>query len=263
MDISDSGDSAKVKLIPRLDLTPKSDSSHLGSNKQRKPVNSPLAGRPPPKLFNAREAEKADKLNKPTSRGRGVYMWNNDVFREGYLEKDMKISSLITENINPTLDEIQKFAKGGVDDEDGGLDLSAVALSAMSASLTSHFQPGEKVEVTEGELKNVQGTVDSVTSDMIMVRPHAEDLKGNILKFPPTQLRKLFKEGDHVKVVNGKYKDETGLIIKIEDSVVTIVTDLNVKDIQVFSKDLQMAANVASGTGTIGQFETHDFVQLE
>ena len=96
-----------------------------------------------------------------------------------------------------------------------------------------------------------------------MVRPLADDLKGNILKFPPTQLRKLFKEGDHVKVVNGKYKDETGLIIKIEDSVVTIVTDLNVKDIQVFSKDLQMAANVASGTGTIGSYETHDFVQLE
>ncbi|KAH7036501.1 hypothetical protein BKA57DRAFT_540026 [Linnemannia elongata] len=263
LDIADSGDTAKVKLIPRLDMTPRTDASYIAGNNKRKPVNSALAGRPPPKLFNAREAEKVDKLNKPTSRGRGVFQWNNEVFREGYLEKDMKISSLITENINPTLDEIQKFAKGGVDDEDGGLDLSAVALSAMSASVTSHFQPGEKVEVTEGELKNVHGTVDSVTSDMIMVRPLADDLKGNILKFPPTQLRKLFKEGDHVKVVNGKYKDETGLIIKIEDSVVTIVTDLNVKDIQVFSKDLQMAANVATGTGTIGQYETHDFVQLD
>ena len=144
-------DSAKVKLIPRLDMTPRSDASYLPGNKQRKPNNSIVAGRPPPKLFNAREAEKVDKLNKPTSRGRGVFMWGNEVFREGYLEKDMKISSLITENINPTLDEIQKFAKGGVDDEDGGLDLSAVALSAMSASVTSHFQPGEKVEVTEGE----------------------------------------------------------------------------------------------------------------
>ncbi|KAG0330398.1 transcription elongation factor spt5 [Dissophora globulifera] len=262
LDIADSGDTAKVKLIPRLDMTPRLDAPLAGSNK-RKPVNSVLAGRPPPKLFNAREAEKADKLNKPTSRGRGVFVWNNDVFRDGYLEKDMKISSLITENINPTLDEIQKFAKGGIDDEDGGLDLSAVALSAMGASVTSHFQPGEKVEVTEGELKHVHGVVDSVSSDMIMVRPLADDLKGNVLKFPPTQLRKLFKEGDHVKVVNGKFKDETGLIIKIEDSVVTIVTDLNVKDIQVFSKDLQMAANVSSGTGTIGQYETHDFVQLD
>jgi transcription elongation factor SPT5 len=190
-------------------------------------------------------------------------VWNNETFRDGYLEKDMKISSLITENINPTLDEIQKFAKGGIDDEDGGLDLSAVALSAMGATVTSHFQPGERVEVTEGELKSIHGVVDSVTSDMIMVRPLANDLKGSILKFPPTQLRKLFTEGDHVKVVNGKYKDETGLIIKIEDSVVTIVTDLNVKDIQVFSKDLQMATNVSTGTGTIGQYETHDFVQLE
>ncbi|KAG0356522.1 transcription elongation factor spt5, partial [Gamsiella multidivaricata] len=262
LDIADSGDTAKVKLIPRLDMTPRSDASYVSGNK-RKPVNSVLAGRPPPKLFNAREAEKVDKLNKPTSRGRGVFMWNNEVFRDGYLEKDMKISSLITENINPTLDEIQKFAKGGLDDEDGGLDLSAVALSAMGASVTSHFQPGEKVEVMEGELKHVHGVVDSVGSDMIMVRPLADDLKGNILKFPPTQLRKLFKEGDHVKVVNGKFKDETGLIIKIEDSVVTIVTDLNVKDIQVFSKDLQMAANVSSGTGTIGQYETHDFVQLD
>ncbi|KAG0202381.1 transcription elongation factor spt5 [Mortierella sp. GBA30] len=263
LDIADSGDTAKVKLIPRLDLTPRSDASYIAGNNKRKPVNSALAGRPPPKLFNAREAEKVDKLNKPTSRGRGVFVWANEVFREGYLEKDMKISSLITENINPTLDEIQKFAKGGVDDEDGGLDLSAVALSAMSNSVTGHFQPGENVEVMEGELKNEKGTVDSVSGDMVLVRVWDDKLKGNILSFPPTQLRKLFKEGDHVKVVNGKFKDETGLIIKIEDSVVTIVTDLNVKDIQVFSKDLQMAANVASGTGTIGQYETHDFVQLD
>ncbi|KAF9430252.1 transcription elongation factor spt5, partial [Podila epigama] len=222
LDIADSGDTAKVKLIPRLDMTPRSDASYLSGGSKRKPNNSIVAGRPPAKLFNAREAEKVDKLNKPTSRGRGVFIWGNEVFREGYLEKDMKISSLITENINPTLDEIQKFAKGGVDDEDGGLDLSAVALSAMSSSVTSHFQPGEKVEVTEGELKNIHGIVDSVTSDMILVRPLADDLKNSILKFPPSQLRKLFKEGDHVKVVNGKYKDETGLIIKIEDSVVTI-----------------------------------------
>ncbi|KAF9280240.1 transcription elongation factor spt5 [Mortierella alpina] len=263
LDIADSGDTAKVKLIPRLDMTPRSDASYIAGNNKRKQVNSALAGRPPPKLFNAREAEKVDKLNKPTSRGRGVFVWANEVFREGYLEKDMKISSLITESINPTLDEIQKFAKGGVDDEDGGLDLSAVALSAMSTSVTGHFQPGENVEVMEGELKNERGTVDSVNGDMVLVRVWDDKLKGNILKFPPTQLRKLFKEGDHVKVVNGKFKDETGLIIKIEDSVVTIVTDLNVKDIQVFSKDLQMAANVASGTGTIGQYETHDFVQLD
>ncbi|KAG0256354.1 transcription elongation factor spt5, partial [Mortierella polycephala] len=261
LDIADSGDTAKVKLIPRLDLTSRTDGSLLGGNK-RKPINSALTARPPPKLFNI-HTDKFDKSNKPISRGRGVFIWNNELFRDGFLEKDMKISSLITENINPTLDEVQKFAKGGVDDEDGGLDLSAVALSAMSASLTSHFQPGEKVEVTEGELKHVQGVVDSVTSDMIMVRASADDLKGSVLKFPPTQLRKLFQTGDHVKVVNGKYKDETGLIIKIEESVVTIVTDLNVKDIQVFSKDLQMAANVATGTGTIGQFETHDLIQLD
>ncbi|KAG0222755.1 transcription elongation factor spt5 [Actinomortierella wolfii] len=262
LDIAESGDQAKVKLIPRLDMTPRTDMSYLSGNK-RKPVNSALTGRPPAKLFNPREAEKVDKLNKPIRKTNNVFTWGGDTFRDGYLEKDMKISSLITENINPTLDEIQRFAKGGVDDEDGGLDLSAVALSAMSASLTSHFKPGEKVEVTEGELKNLEGVVDSVSSDMIMIRPVAKDLKNSILKFPPSQLRKLFREGDHVKVVNGKYKDETGLIIKIEENVVTIVTDLNVRDIQVFSKDLQMASNVASGTGSLGQYEVHDFVQLD
>ncbi|KAG0262211.1 transcription elongation factor spt5 [Actinomortierella ambigua] len=262
LDIAESGDQAKVKLIPRLDMTPRTDMSYLSGNK-RKPPSNALTGRPPAKLFNPRDAEKVDKLNKPIRRANNVFVWSGDTFRDGYLEKDMKISSLITENINPTLDEIQRFAKGGVDDEDGGLDLSAVALSAMSASLTSHFRPGENVEVVEGELKNLEGVVDSVSSDMIMIRPLAKDLKNSVLKFPPSQLRKLFREGDHVKVVNGKFKDETGLIIKIEENVVTVVTDLNVRDIQVFSKDLQKASNVASGTGSLGQYEVHDFVQLD
>lgn len=46
-----------------------------------------------------------------------IYQYKNEDYREGYLLKEFKVSNLIVEGVNPTLDEIAKFAPGGEDDE--------------------------------------------------------------------------------------------------------------------------------------------------
>jgi transcription elongation factor len=47
---------------------------------------------------------------------------------------------------------------------------------------------------------------------------------------PIESLRKRFHQGDHVKVVNGRHKDETGLVVKVTDSIVTLISDVSMKE---------------------------------
>lgn len=62
------------------------------------------------------------------------------------------------------------------------------------------FLPGDIVEVCDGELKNLRGTVTSAESDgRIIVQPSHHDLKEPI-PFCVNELRKYFEQGDHVKV---------------------------------------------------------------
>jgi len=69
-------------------------------------------------------------------------------------------------------------------------------------------------------------------------------------------------EGDHVKVINGKHKDETGLVLKIVGSIITVLSDLTLKEIVVFSKDLRAATEITSTVSTIGPYDIHDLVQI-
>ena len=54
----------------------------------------------------------------------------------------------------------------------------------------------------------------------------------------------MFKEGDHVKVIGAsKYRDEVGMVVRVAEDRVTLITDANEKEIEVFSKDLREAAD--------------------
>lgn len=104
----------------------------------------------------------------------------------------------ITEGVKPTLSELEKF-----EDQPEGIDLEVVTEStgtqggfsawappllavppAASWSLNfpgkereHNFQPGDNVEVCEGELINLQGKILSVDGNKITIMPKHEDLK--------------------------------------------------------------------------------------
>jgi transcription elongation factor SPT5 len=69
-------------------------------------------------------------------------------------------------------------------------------------------------------------------------------------------------EGDHAKVINGVHKDESGLVLKIENNVVTLLSDTSLKPLEVFSKDLRTANEVSSITATTSLYELFDLIQL-
>lgn len=164
--------------------------------------------------------------------------------------------------MNPTLDEVTKFASGGEDGE-RGLDLSTLTNNSVTNSvLPTQFQIGDTIEVTEGDLLHTHGVVDSVEGGSVTVNLNVEGFN-RLVKLPPRQLRKKFTEGDHVKVINGRFKDETGLIVSVKENLVTMLSDLSLKEVTVFAKDLREAAEVTLGQTMIGNYELHDLVQLE
>jgi transcription elongation factor SPT5 len=247
----DSAENVTIKLMPRIDA--------FGGPKRKKAEQ-----RPPQKLFNYRDFESNRECE---ARDGGYYYQNEFYTREGYLEKSMKVISLQTENVNPTLEEVTAFSGGAVE---GGTDDVAL-IGAVAAATVEDFQVGENVEVIVGELKNVKGTVQSVQNGVVTILPDASFGFNEPIPFPATELRKKFDVGDHVKVASGIYKGVTGLVINIENNVTSILSDADLKPvsfpllkfkISVFSKDLKAATEITTGEVTGGQYSIDDFVQI-
>ena len=92
-------------------------------------------------------------------------------------------------------------------------------------------------------------------------------------------MRKFFKAGDHVRVVQGRYEGDTGLILRVEDNLVILISDLTMDEVssilsffhfltfcvqlKVLPKDVQLCADVATGVDSIGQYQYQDLVMLD
>jgi transcription elongation factor SPT5 len=75
-------------------------------------------------------------------------------------------------------------------------------------------------------------------------------------------LTKRFSDGDHAKVVNGLHRDESGMVIKVDNNIVTLLSDTTLKPIEVFAKDLRSALEATAIIPSTSQYEIHDLVQL-
>lgn len=228
LDVTDNGEEAGLKLIPRVDLNPQE-----GDNRKRKKTTTgqPLSFRPAQRFFNVEEVSKVYG-NKSCVRRGGKYVFNQETYSYGYLEKDIRISGLITENVNPTLDEITRFSAGdGENGEGGHVDLSVIADAARKAA-TVVLQPGDHVEVFEGEQTGVHGVVESIRDEIVMFKAKDADIEGQRIEVPASSVRKRFKPGDHVKVMAGKNADETGLVVSVVNNVVTIWSDISNQEVR-------------------------------
>jgi transcription elongation factor SPT5 len=134
------------------------------------------------------------------------------------------------------LEEITKFAAGT--DNTDGIDLSSLAAGIKAASKLSTFAPGDMVEVFEGEQAGVYGSVESVVNHIATIVSSYAGLKGQRLEVPVRSLRKRFKNGDHVKITSGRYKDDTGMVVRVVDDEVTIISDMSMKEVNPARKRL-------------------------
>ncbi|KAL4076796.1 hypothetical protein V8B97DRAFT_1866799 [Scleroderma yunnanense] len=261
MDITENGEDVGLKFIPRIDLNPRDDAG-VDGRKRKKAATGASNMRPPQRFFNYEEVVKVYG-RKQVSKRNQVYVFQNDTYKDGFIEKDFKLSALQLDNVNPTLDEITRFTRG----QDGAegehtVDLSIIAEASRKAAIAV-LQPGDHVEVFEGEQSGVHGVVDSINQDVVTITAVGVDIDGQKVDVPARSVRKRFKPGDHVKVMTGQNADETGLVVSVSDNVVTFVSDMTMQEVSVFSKDLREAAEVGTGTNIVGNYELHDLVQLD
>ncbi|KAF9011770.1 hypothetical protein BDQ17DRAFT_1344799 [Cyathus striatus] len=261
IDVTENGEDVGLKFIPRIDLTPRDDASLDSTKKRKKTAVNNTTMRPPQRLFNYEEVVKVYGRKHVSKRGH-TYTFQGDSFKDGFIEKDFKISALTLEDVNPTLDEITQFSRRQDGEGDNLVDLSVIAEASRKAAIAV-LQPGDHIEVFEGEQAGVHGVVDEVNGDVVTITAIGVDIDGQKIELPARSVRKRFKPGDHVKVMSGQNADETGLVVSVTDNVVTFLSDMSMQEVSVFSKDLREAAEVGSGTNIVGNYELHDLVQLD
>ncbi len=204
VDITENGEDVGLRFIPRIDLTPRDDV--------------------------AADGKKRNYGRKHVSKRNQVYVFQNDTYRDGFIEKDFKLSALILEDVNPTLDEIQQFSRKQDNEGDNLVDLSVIAEASRKAAV-SVLQPGDHVEVFEGEQAGVHGVVEEISQDVVTITAEGVDLEGQKIELLARSVRKRFKPGDHVKVMSGQNADETGLVVSVSDNVITFISDMSMQEV--------------------------------
>ncbi|XP_013782146.1 transcription elongation factor SPT5-like [Limulus polyphemus] len=239
-----------VKLIPRIDYTRLRGALRVQQNEPEKRKRNK---RPPTKLFDY-SAIKAIG-GEVTKDGDFVIFEGNRYSSKGFLYKAFATSAIIADGVKPTLSELEKF-----EEQPEGLELELA--ESKKEDQGHNFAPGDNVEVAEGELIHLQGKIVSVDGNKITMLPRHEDLK-DPLEFQAHELRKYFKMGDHVKVIAGRYEGDTGLIVRVEENLVVLFSDLTMHELKVLPRDLQLCTDMATGVDSLGQFQWGDLVQLD
>ena len=148
----------------------------------------------------------------------------NRYTRKGFLYKQFAMSAIMADGVKPTLSELEKFEEQSLAD---------MELTTSGKDEDGHsFAPGDNIEVVDGELMNLMGSVTRIDGDKITVMPKHDDLKDE-LEFMSHEIRKYFHQGDHVKVIAGRYEGDTGLIVRVEEMMIVLFSDLTMHELKV------------------------------
>mmetsp|Transcript_6930 Transcript_6930/g.23018 ORF Transcript_6930/g.23018 Transcript_6930/m.23018 type:complete len:1237 (+) Transcript_6930:184-3894(+) len=266
-----------VKVVPRIDYE---EMLTMARNEQQVKLFGKLGEgrmRPVAKLFNAddlgRESNvivEKDKLPPSTMQNlpgidRVDIIEGRYFFSEGYLVRNIALAACTLETA-PSLDELQRFTGGGAGNATTATELAAMAAAISDKKRTQvTFAPGDAVIVVDGDLKDLEGVVDSVTpeGDQVMVLPSLKELADKVLAFTPSQLQKYFKSGDKVMVTSGRHEGQTGLVVAVDGNVCSVFTDLSNEEIEVFLHDLADASHMSAAIEKIGSYEMHNLVLLD
>ena len=248
-----------LKLIPRIDYgRPRGALRTVASDEASKKALKKK--RPGPKLF---DPEKIRSIGGDISNDGDFLMFEGNRYsRKGYLYKNFVMNAILAEGVKPTLQELEKFEEAP---EGMSIEVSTTEKEDQAHNLCT----GDNVEVIEGELVNLQGTIMSVDGPKITMKPNHKDLV-DPLEFQASEVRKYFNQGDHARVIGGRHEGDTGLIVRVLDNragdgppVVVLFSDLTMHELRVLPKDLQLCTDMATGVDSMGQFEFGGMVQLD
>nr|CAD2168645.1 unnamed protein product [Meloidogyne enterolobii] len=237
-----------LKLVPRIDYT------RLRGALKNQEENRPLRNkrRPLPAPF---DLDRIKAIGGEVTNDGDFYIFESSHYRRGFLYKAFPMNSIIVDGVRPSLTELEHF-------QDSAEDLKKELESTHLREKKHNFSPGDNVEVTDGELANLRGKIQSIDGDKVVILPEHEDLN-EPLTLNAYELKKYFKAGDHVRVIGGRYEGDTGLIVRVEDKMVILLSDLTMSEMKILPKDVQLCAEIATGVERMGQYQYQDLVMLD
>ncbi|KAF7326094.1 hypothetical protein MKEN_00460700 [Mycena kentingensis (nom. inval.)] len=274
VEVIEPGEFITIRFVPRINSNPldvaaldnedaltkkkKRAKSFMGWVFSKKDVQR--SARPQQKLFNPSDVALVYGADSVVRRNQ-VFIFQGEMFKDGFVERDVRRKQLIWENVEPTLWELTQFGAGDKQ-RDGDIDMTALKEQAQDVAIAG-FRPGDRVEVFEGEQAGMHGYIAAIQKDVVTlsVRGHEDGVEN--IDAPAGVVRKFFKNGDHVKVIAGHSSGETGLVVSVHQGVVTFLSDMDLQEIAVLSKDVREAAEIGSGTNAVGELELHQLVQLD
>ncbi|CUM67254.1 uncharacterized protein PRCAT00004947001 [Priceomyces carsonii] len=260
--LSENGLDVRCKLVPRLDYGKNDDFTKEGRRIK-------LKVKPIPRLFSEQEARMYDGDYLQPGRGPRSYIYRGEEYIDGFLFKDFKLQFIQTKDIHPTLEELDRFQSGN--SEEDGLDLAAIAASLKNKNIndtnqSNIFQPGDNVEIRRGEqAKTVGKVLGASLNEVVILVTNSGDPKfvNQQLTVPASDLRKVFSTGDHVKIIEGKHSEETGLVMKIDGDSVVLLSDQTKEDVRVFANYLIKATDASLNIDNMNNnYDIKDLVEL-
>ncbi|KAE8715300.1 putative transcription elongation factor SPT5-like protein 1 [Hibiscus syriacus] len=137
-------------------------------------------------------------------------------------------------------------------------DSVTVSMKSISAqNIKPTFDELEKFQTPnnngEGGSEILKGWVEKVEEENVHIRPEMKGLP----------LRKYFELGNHVEDVSGTKEGATGMVVKVEQPVLIILSDTAKELIRDFADDVVESSEVTTGVTKIGEYELHDLVLLD
>uniref|UniRef100_A0A1I8HNB5 Transcription elongation factor SPT5 n=2 Tax=Macrostomum lignano TaxID=282301 RepID=A0A1I8HNB5_9PLAT len=261
-EVRESMNQVDLVLLPRIDYSRKrgvlrGQDKDAGGGEQQA-MNKRRFKRFPQALF---DRTRIHEIGGETNREGDYTIFEGNYYDiKGFLRKTFKMNAIISEGVKPTLTELEKFQ--ATPDTPAGLEMLNVGSGSRSDSSAHAFAPGDVVEVCEGELKDLQGRVIRIEGDEVTILPNHDDLK-DPLPFPSSELRKHFNPGNHVKAIGGRFEGDTGLVIRVDNSVAIVLSDLTFNEFKVAVKDLQLCAETSTGVDQAGHYQIGDLVQID
>jgi transcription elongation factor SPT5 len=260
----------EVRIVPRVDTTDYSSINDEQEVRKRRRMAIPPRRVFDPRNFTDADLDKWGISSERQSDGQLAFDYDGMVFEinqnsganTGFLVKKMTAKNLQIEDVRPELDELKMFEQATQGDEKPAGGRGAYNFISSIQRRKIVLTKGDLVRVKDGELRDVLGIVDSVSVNHVIIRPKLEDIKQK-LSFPLDEVEKYFEQGEHVKVVAGRAAGVTGTVVRVEGERITILTDINYEEVQVFSSDVQETNEVSTGLDVVGQFKLHDLILLQ
>ena len=184
-------------------------------------------------------------------------------FMDGLLIKPVRINSLITENVYPKDEELERLGCYNVNgvyvDKNDGEHL------IVSNKQTIQYKSGDKIKFTSGDYKDITGTVISQIGNKVKVTLDLKDTPGEY-EFPINMITLDyydFKPGEIVYVKKGIYKGRRGMIIKIMDNDVTIYDDIKQTTFPTKISELVLSKNMDFEEEENSMFKIGDLVKIK